>query len=38
MATRIYSGRYEIVEHIAREPHDIPVNYIITEVATYAVV
>jgi len=28
----------QLVDHIAREPHDIPVNYIITEVATYAVV
>ena len=28
----------QLVDHVAREPHDIPVNYIITEVATYAVV
>jgi 5-formyltetrahydrofolate cyclo-ligase len=27
----------QLVDHIAREPHDIPVNYIVTEVATYAV-
>ncbi len=27
----------QLVDHIAREAHDIPVNYIITEVATYAV-
>jgi 5-formyltetrahydrofolate cyclo-ligase len=27
----------QLVDHIARESHDIPVNYIITEVATYAV-
>ncbi len=27
----------QVVDHIAREPHDIPVNYIITEAATYAV-
>lgn len=28
----------QLVDHIAREPHDIPVHYIVTEVATYAVV
>jgi len=28
----------QLVDHIAREAHDIPVHYIITEVATYAVV
>jgi 5-formyltetrahydrofolate cyclo-ligase len=27
----------QLVDHIAREAHDIPVHYIITEVATYAV-
>ena len=27
----------QVVAHIAREPHDIPVNYIITETSTYAV-
>ncbi len=28
----------QLVPHIGREPHDMPVHYIITEVATYAVV
>ena len=27
----------QLVDHIAREAHDIPVNYIVTEAATYAV-
>ena len=27
----------QVVDHIAREAHEIPVNYIITEAATYAV-
>jgi 5-formyltetrahydrofolate cyclo-ligase len=27
----------QLVDHVAREPHDIAVHYILTEVATYAV-